>query len=135
MFVVPGDPRGKERPRFNYLTKTTYTPEKTKQYEDAVRYAFRTSKDFYKIEGPIKAYITAYYKIPKKTSKKTKEAMINKEILPTCKPDADNVLKSILDALNKVAYEDDSQVVEIHFNKFYSEDPRVEISLERCNYV
>lgn len=133
MFVVPGDPRGKERPRFNYLTKTVYTPEKTKQYEELIKHAYLAAKEEQLLEGPIKATLIAYYKIPKNTSKKTKEAMLKKEILPCKKPDADNIIKC-LDALNKIAFDDDCQLVSVVFNKFYGEEPRLEINLERFVY-
>lgn len=134
MFVIPGAPQGKGRPRFNSKTKQTYTPDKTRIYEDHVRWCFRTSKDFYKLEGPIKATITAYFKIPKSASKKTKEAMLNGEILPVTKPDGDNIVKIVLDSLNEIAYHDDSSVVELHFFKYYGEEPRVEVALERVDY-
>lgn len=133
MFIVPGEPRGKERPRFNYLTKTVYTPDKTKQYEDLIRQAYIAAKEEQNLDGPLKVTIVAYYKIPKNTSKKTKEAMLRKEILPCKKPDADNIIKC-LDALNKVAFDDDCQLVEVNFIKFYGEDPRLEITLERYKY-
>ena len=61
---------------------------------------------------------------------KKKAAMMAGQIRPTKKPDADNCAKSVLDALNKIAFDDDSQIVELHVNKYYSENPRVTITLE-----
>ena len=71
--------------------------------------------------------IYAYYKIPKSTSKKKRAEMLEGRIFPTIKPDADNVAKIILDALNGVVYEDDKQVVGLLTLKRYSEEPRVEV--------
>lgn len=51
-------------------------------------------------------------------------------MFPTKKPDIDNIAKSILDALNKLAYRDDTQVVTLHMEKHYAEDPRVEVEIE-----
>ncbi len=53
--------------------------------------------------------------------------MLDGHIRPTKTPDADNIAKSVLDALNKVAYKDDSCVVDLIVEKWYSENPRVEV--------
>lgn len=57
--------------------------------------------------------------------------MLNGELLPAKKPDIDNIVKAVLDALNEVAYRDDTQVVELQVRKQYSERPRLEICNER----
>ena len=49
---------------------------------------------------------------------------------PTKKPDSDNIIKIILDALNGVCYHDDSQICKIYFEKKYSEIPKVEITIK-----
>lgn len=72
----------------------------------------------------------AYYPIVKSTSKKKKQQMLEDLMFPTKKPDIDNIAKSILDALNKLAYRDDTQVVTLHMEKHYAEDPRVEVEIE-----
>ena len=43
--------------------------------------------------------------------------MLNGELLPAKKPDIDNIVKAVLDALNEVAYRDDTQVVELQVRK------------------
>lgn len=48
---------------------------------------------------------------------------------PTKKPDWDNIGKSISDALNKVAYDDDSAIVDVRITKHYAENERVEINI------
>ena len=62
-------------------------------------------------------------------SMKRKLMMANGEERPTKKPDIDNVVKVYADALNHLAYHDDSQVVSITCEKYYSEEPRVEVIL------
>ena len=79
---------------------------------------------------PLKVTIMAYYPIVKSTSKKKKQQMLEDLMFPTKKPDIDNIAKSILDALNKLAYRDDTQVVTLHMEKHYAEDPRVEVEIE-----
>ena len=73
--------------------------------------------------------IIAYCEIPKSISKKKRKAMLEHKIRPTKKPDWDNIGKIICDSLNKVAYRDDSAVVDAQVRKFYSENPRVDVSI------
>ena len=55
--------------------------------------------------------------------------MLNNEIRPTVKPDADNVVKSVLDALNKLIYKDDSQVTDLLVHKYYSEEEKLVLNI------
>ena len=55
-------------------------------------------------------------------------------IRPTTKPDTDNYLKGVLDALNTVVFKDDSQVVGMVAQKFYSCEPRIEIIVVEENH-
>jgi len=124
--TIPGEPQGKGRHR---MTKKghTYTPKKTKVYEDTVKIIFK-SKYKKQLEGELIAEITAYLKIPKSATKGKKLAMKHNEVRPTKKPDGDNIAKIILDSLNKLAYHDDSQVVDLVVRKWWTLDnPRVEV--------
>lgn len=78
-------------------------------------------------EKALKVNIIAFFEIPKSTSKKKKEQMLNNEIYPTIKSDTDNIAKSILDSLNKIAYLDDKQVVDLRVRKQYAEVPSVSV--------
>ena len=53
-------------------------------------------------------------------------------IRPTKRPDVDNVLKIVCDALNKIVYDDDACIVDAQVRKYYSANPRVEISIEEA---
>ena len=130
-FTVPGKPKGKDRPRFNTKTKHTYKTSSTRAYENDVK---RVAKKFFdnehaETEKPVKVEIKAFYAIPKSTSKKMREAMLDKKIIPTIKPDCDNIAKVILDSINGIAYKDDKQVADLKVEKFYSDVPRVEVSI------
>lgn len=122
-FTVPGVPQGKGRPR---VTKNgTFTPQKTRDYEDAIRWCWRGQSGV-TISGPLMARITAYFPIPKRTSKAKVEKLLGGYY--THKPDADNIAKAILDALNGLAYKDDSAVQLGHVIKLYTNGlPRVEV--------
>ena len=60
--------------------------------------------------------------------------MFKGEMLPTKKPDVDNIIKIILDSLNGLAYKDDAQIVARTCQKLYVNDdnePRVEVKIEK----
>lgn len=83
----------------------------------------------------IDARITAYYSIPKSVSRKKRQMMIDRKLRPCKKPDGDNCIKIILDSLNNIAYKDDVQVVDCQIRKFYSEDPRVVVTLQEASTI
>ena len=56
--------------------------------------------------------------------------MLENKISPTKKPDIDNIVKIILDALNKMAFKDDSQITKIQVEKLYAEEEKIKINLE-----
>lgn len=59
--------------------------------------------------------------------------MVSGNIRPTHKPDFDNVTKAVCDALNGIAYSDDSQIVDAMERKFYSEQPRIEVIIRQAS--
>lgn len=131
-FTVPGPPKGKARARTVHTGGHTfsYTPEGTVLYENLVKTCFyQTKAQPFNADEELRANIIAYYPIAKSASKKKRQQMLAGLIWPTKKPDLDNVIKSILDALNKVAYHDDTQIVSLSVEKFYSDSPRVEVAI------
>ena len=130
-FVIPGPPKGKGRPRFARVGSyvKTYTPEDTASYENLVKVMYKTSCRDTKLEGQLRADIVCYFPIPSSTSKKKKELMIEGNILHTKKPDCDNVAKIVLDSLNQIAFDDDSQVCTLVVQKRYGTEPRVVVRL------
>lgn len=133
VFEVLGEPKGKARPRFTRAGHT-YTPADTIAYETEVVWAYREKYGtMCFIKGvPLRLEVTAYFKVPKNATKAKRADMLSGKIRPTKKPDCDNVLKIIADALNGVAYHDDAQIVELNFEKLYSDIPRVVIEIEEA---
>lgn len=122
---------GKARPRFNTLTKRTYTPTNTVQYEKRIRHEFMSKYDLINcyLSEPLECKIRAFYKIPTSYTKKKKQECIGQPYQH--KPDCDNIAKAILDALNLYAYRDDKQIVKISVEKLYSEvEDSVEIEIK-----
>ena len=121
-FEIPSKIIGKGRPRLNSYTGKIYTPTRTKDYEELVEQYFLMKYPRYKtLEGRIKMDIIANFEIPKSTTKVAKAQMLDNIISPTKKPDIDNIVKIILDAMNNVAFKDDTQITKISVEKKYSE--------------
>lgn len=130
-FEVLGSIQGKARPRMNTRTGRAYTPTKTKLYEYSLRQWFCMNyPNFKPIEGRVKVSIIAYFEIPKSTSKKKETEMLANNISPTKKPDIDNIVKIVLDGMNKFAFKDDTQVIKLDVEKRYAENPRMYIKIE-----
>ena len=130
-FNVPGKIVGKGRPRFTIKSgiAKVYTPKKTKAYEDKIALHYRRVSN-YKSDKALRLKIFAYREIPKSTAKKLKQWLLEKVFLCTVKPDIDNIIKIVLDALNKVAYNDDIQVCQLVIIREYAEDECLKVCVE-----
>jgi crossover junction endodeoxyribonuclease RusA len=113
--VIPGEPVSKERPRFNPKSGSAYTPAKTKAAEKVVAKLYSDECGM-KFTDAVALSITCF--------------VSNKR-----RRDVDNMGKLILDALNGVAYVDDSQVHDLVVKKRYTskERARVEVSIHVVN--
>jgi Holliday junction resolvase RusA-like endonuclease len=133
-FTIPGEPKGKGRPRFTtaHGYVKAITPTDTVSYENLVRLMYKTSvkEPMYEQSVPIVMHISAYYGIPKSVSNKKRTAMLEGKIRPTKKPDIDNICKIIMDSLNGIAYHDDAQIVMASVDKHYSDNPRVSVCMD-----
>jgi len=74
-------------------------------------------------------HLTFYMPIPKATSRRTRVQMLNEVILPTKRPDFDNLAYLVTNALKEVVYKDDSQVTDCIIRKRYSDRPRTVIKV------
>jgi len=131
-FTVDGTAVPKQRPRIS--GRQAYTPKRTKDYEERVRDAFRSSyHGLFPAIGkdvPVRIYISIYQAIPKSWPKKKRLQAEQGKIVPLGRNgDIDNIAKSILDALNGFAYEDDCQVTMLIITKQYGVQPCAEVWL------
>ena len=130
-FEVPGKVIGKGRPRLNTYTGIVYTPTRTKDYETLVEQYFLLKYPKFKaLEGRIKVSITAYFSIPKATKKSDINEMMENNISPTKKPDIDNIVKVVLDSMNKFAFKDDNQITKLEVEKKYGLEEKIYIKIE-----
>lgn len=126
--TIDGVPVAKGRPRLGRYG--TYTPKKTQEYEEYVKMCWVAKYGAIQpAEQPLEVNIVFYLPIPKSYSKKQRAEILNGRLKHTKKPDIDNLIKSVLDALNGLAYVDDSKIIKAAAEKQYSEKPRTEIQI------
>lgn len=128
--IVPGEPVPQGRPKFT--TKPfvrAYDPPKSAAYKKLVAKHAMQQKPNHLLQGELAVQIDIYKGTLKSFSKKKAELAEARLLRPTTKPDADNYAKGPLDACKGIIWEDDGQVVELIARKFYSLNPRVEITV------
>lgn len=127
-FYVPMQPIGKARPRvvskFGHMH--AFTPKKTKDAEDKIKNAAIKAMAEAKCETtdlPLCLSVAAFFALPKSATKKRYHEVASNHYTPhTQKPDIDNVVKLVADALNKVVYFDDKQIAQIKGEKYWTVD-------------
>lgn len=132
MIIIPGEPQPQLRPRARVAGKRVimYDPPKSRKYKEFVKRMAKQQWPNDPTPAAISLKIDIYRPIPKSTSKVRTKKKEEKEIRPIVRPDVDNYAKTILDGLNGIVFKDDSQIVDMRVRKFYSINPRVEISVK-----
>lgn len=135
-FHVPGKPQGKARARTFYNENLgrhmSVTPENTVLYENLIKTMYIHAAHGCKFEKgtPVVLRIVARYMPAKSTSKKQLRQMLDGEVFPLKKPDMDNIVKVVADALNGVAYQDDTQIMMVFAKKVYSAVEGLDVVVE-----
>ena len=130
-FEIPGKIIGKGRPRLNSYTGQVYTPTRTKDYENLViQYFMLKYPRFTPFEGRVSVEITANFEVPKSAKKPEKELMLENKLNPLKKPDIDNIVKIILDAMNECAFKDDTQITKLAVEKKYAQTESIYVKIE-----
>ncbi len=133
---LDGDPVAKGRHRHRLNAKTgrifTHPDPKTARFEDRLAWAAQvTMAGRPLLTGPLVVIVDAYRAVPASWSRKRQAEAEEGQMRPVTKPDADNFLKICCDALNRVVWIDDSQIVDARVRKFYDSRPRFEIRVLR----
>ncbi|GAA0491114.1 RusA family crossover junction endodeoxyribonuclease [Salinibacillus aidingensis] len=135
-FTVLGDAQAQGRPRAGRTRSgqvKMYDPQSSRTYKQYVKLVASQHAPKNLILGPVSVSIKIYRQIPKSMSKKLRKLSLDEIHRPTKKPDCSNIAKGIEDALNGVIYKDDSQIVELQVSKYYSEKPRVEVTIQEID--
>lgn len=130
--MIPGEPQGKGRPRYT-RSGHTYTPDSTRAYEALVRacYAEHVNSEPFAKGVPLVVVIECRFGVSLSDSVKKRQAKLCDMMMPTKKPDTDNIVKAVMDALNGAAYHDDSQVTTLHVYKRYGIAPCVKVWISK----
>lgn len=143
-FSIPGEPKGKGRPRAVPGIKTgddgepvafvrLVTPDDTRKAEGRVRDAFRAAHPNHKLwTGAVQINFTAVFETPASFNRALKDAAARGELYATKKPDKDNIEKMIVDALNGIAWVDDAQVMGGGIKR-YGSPARIDVALLPLN--
>jgi len=131
-FTVPGKPMGKGRPRVGKVGSHArlFTPAATVAYEGLVAHAAAQAMAGRPLfDAAVACNVFLDCPVPASWSGKKQRMALGGEVLPTAKPDADNVVKAIFDGLNGVLWRDDVQVVDLRVRKRYSAAPAVRVEV------
>ncbi|WP_341959217.1 RusA family crossover junction endodeoxyribonuclease [Pseudomonas sp. RC10] len=133
-FVVPGQPVGKGRHKSSSrvvngkVFTRQYTPEKTANYESLIAItAQQAMAGRALIAGPVLVEMKIIVAVAASWSKKKTAMALAGTVMPTKKPDVDNVEKAIFDGMNGVVWVDDVQVVNVSKSKRFGETPGVSV--------
>lgn len=129
-FVIPGAPTGKGRPRVATVGghARAVTPAKTRSREGIVA-SLAMDAMFGRVATarPVEVSIAIEAPIPTSWSRRKKAEAVGKPC--SVKPDIDNVVKLVLDAINGIVFVDDKQVVSLVASKIYSETARTTVQI------
>lgn len=132
-FTIPGIPQGKGRAKATHipgLGTRMYTPAKTAAYEGLVAHAAQAAMAGRPlIEGPVRMHLAIHFAVPASWSQKKQRMALAGEIVPTTKPDADNIVKAICDGCNGVVWRDDVQCSDGSWSKRYDATPGVIVTI------
>jgi Holliday junction resolvase RusA-like endonuclease len=132
-FDIPGNLKGKQRPRISTRGgfARAYTPAQTVNAESWVKTCAMEAAGAPCLEGPLAIRITMAVQVPASWSKRKRADALAGRIRPTGKPDLDNCLKLVGDALNGVAWRDDAQLVEAAISRHYGEMPTTAVEIRQ----
>jgi Holliday junction resolvase RusA-like endonuclease len=129
-FAVHLPPRGWQRARTN--GRRFFKDPNTQAFQDALalsaKVAMRGREPF---AGPVELLVVSVLPVPPSWSTRRRLAALKGEIRPTDKPDADNLIKQ-MDALNRIVWRDDAQVVDGRSVKVYGADPAMLITVREA---
>ncbi|WP_433950803.1 RusA family crossover junction endodeoxyribonuclease [Brevundimonas bullata] len=137
-FTVPGDPRGKGRPRATVFRGKDGVPARARMYADSKTVSYENLVKMAASQAlagrppfdcPLTVIVTVRMTPAASSSAKKRAAMLSGEMAPTKLPDLDNVVKAVLDGCNKVAFRDDALVVSLIARKQYAATPGVDVEI------
>ena len=130
--TVHGDPKAQKRHRHASMGKFVKVYDPSSADKTDFYWICHNNKPSEPFTTPLQVDIGLYFARPKSHYGTGKNSHIRKATAPifhTSKPDIDNCVKFILDALNKFFWKDDSQIWSLKVKKSYDNNPRTEITI------
>ncbi len=124
-FTVPGPPVGWKRARRK--GHQYYTDKKMAAYQSSIQWTAKAAGATL-LTGPIRLLIQVYLPIPKSFTQKQRIEALNRVSRPMPKGDIDNIAKTVMDALNKIAYPDDRAVTDLAISRYFG-DPQIVVTV------
>lgn len=126
------EPVEQARPRATRMGRgiRLYDPKKVSVYKKQLAMMCKFQYKDQPLSGQLTVNLKFYRHVQSSVSKKERKLRLIGAHRPTVKPDVDNYIKSTLDGLNGLLWEDDNQIVKIVAEKYYSDHPRVEIEVQ-----
>ena len=134
-FHVPGEPQGKGRAKIVKIGgfSRMATPQKTAAYEGLIAHAAQQAMcGAAPMDCACAVQLSITLAVPASWSKKKAAAALAGQVMPTKKPDADNVVKAVFDGMNGVVWKDDVQAVDLFLRKRYGATPGVHVRVTPC---
>lgn len=134
-FEIDAVPVAQGRPRAVRMGNGVrlYDPQKSREYKEVVSLisrAYMRKNDLEPLSGALIVHLEFYFTPPKSYSKKRLKAIYEKKEFHTKKPDVDNLSKSVTDAMNKICYEDDAQIIAMTISKHYADKSYTKVKIE-----
>ena len=129
------EPVEQARPRATRMGRgiRLYDPKKVSVYKKQLAMMCKFQYKQEPLTGPLKVELNFFRHVQSSLSKKERALRLSGSHRPVVKPDTDNYIKSTLDGLNGLLWEDDNQIVDLIAHKYYSDNPRVEIEVTPLN--
>lgn len=126
IFEISGDPIPQKQTQW---TRRGHVYDPSKKDKEQIQWQIRPNAPASPLQGAIEMHLTFYVAIPKGTSAIRRRQMLNGVILPTKRPDFDNLAYIITNALKGIVYQDDSLVTDCIIRKRYGDPTKTIIKI------
>lgn len=118
-----GTPIPQKRPRFRRTETYVHTYDAQTSEKETYKWQIHSQFRNSPLTQPLQIEIIFFMSIPKGTSFIRKKEMIANHLHHMKRPDIDNMAKFVLDCMNGLIFQDDSQIWDLHCKKVYAENP------------
>lgn len=129
IFELHGPPIPQQQTRFFKAGSGIRTYDPSSKSKTMLQWQMKPYAPRDPLPGALKVDLTFYFPVPKSTSGIKRRQMLNHVICHTKKPDLDNCAYLITNAMKKIFYNDDNQIVDLYIHKRYGEEPKTVVKV------